>query len=138
MWRCPYCFSEMLATSRPGHLKNKQGCSEQHALFLAAEAKKKEEAKERNMAFFRPRAPASASAETAVVPPTAPKSTGVTLDKQGAQNSNLGSFSGLLESMVQYYWSSSLLQNPATASTKEQEGASKNQAGPNHQMEKTS
>ena len=55
------------------------------------------------MAFFRPNAPASASAETAVVPPTAPKSTGVTLDKQGAQNSNLGSVSGVMESMVTYF-----------------------------------
>ena len=43
MWRCPYCFAEMLTRSRSGHLKNKQGCSQQHALHLAEEAKKKEE-----------------------------------------------------------------------------------------------
>ena len=63
MWTCPYCFVEMLATSRPGHLKNKQGCSEQHALFLAKEAEKKEEVKKRNLAFFAPRAPSRDSAE---------------------------------------------------------------------------
>ena len=33
----------MLTRSRSGHLKNKQGCSQQHALHLAEEAKKKEE-----------------------------------------------------------------------------------------------
>ena len=43
MWRCPYCFAEMLTRSRSGHLKSKQGCSQQHALHLAEEAKKKEE-----------------------------------------------------------------------------------------------
>ena len=40
MWRCPYCDTEMLTRSRSGHLKNKQGCSQQHALHLAEEAKK--------------------------------------------------------------------------------------------------
>ena len=103
MWTCPCCFVEMIPTSRYGHLKNKQGCSEQHALFLAEEAKKKEEVKKRNMAFFRPRAPARESAETAVGPPKAPKSTGANLGNQGALNSNLGSVSGLMESMVQYF-----------------------------------
>ena len=43
MWSCPYCFVEMLTRSRSGHLKSKQGCSQQHALHLAEEAKKKEE-----------------------------------------------------------------------------------------------
>ena len=33
----------MLTRSRSGHLKSKQGCSQQHALHLAEEAKKKEE-----------------------------------------------------------------------------------------------
>ena len=33
----------MLTTSRCGHLRYKQGCSQQHALHLAEEAKKKEE-----------------------------------------------------------------------------------------------
>ena len=28
MWRCPYCFTEMLRTSRPGHLKNGKGNEE--------------------------------------------------------------------------------------------------------------
>ena len=51
-------------TSRSGHLKNKQGCSQQHALHLAEEAKKKEKAKEKNMAFFRPSEPARDNAET--------------------------------------------------------------------------
>ena len=118
-------------TSRSRHLNNKAGCKQQHALHLAAVAKKKEELKQKHMAFFTAPAAARDSRETAVGPSEAQPSKGANLGKQGAQNSNLGSFSGLLESMVQYYWSSSLLQNPATASTKEQEGASKNQAGPN-------
>ena len=47
MWKCPYCFTEMLTTSRCGHLRYKQGCSQQHALHLAKEAKKKEEQKQK-------------------------------------------------------------------------------------------
>ena len=42
----------MLTRSRSGHLKSKQGCSQQHALHLAEEAKKKEKQKQQNMAFF--------------------------------------------------------------------------------------
>ena len=45
MWRCPYCDTEMLRTSRPGHLKNKAGCKEEHAKHLAKEAEKQEELK---------------------------------------------------------------------------------------------
>ncbi len=55
------------------------------------------------MAFFKPNAPARDSAATAAGPPEPKKSTETTLGKQGAQNSDLGSVSGLLESMVQYF-----------------------------------
>ena len=54
MWTCPYCDVAMRRTSSSNHLKNKQGCSQQHALHLAEEAKKKEKQKQMNMAFFRP------------------------------------------------------------------------------------
>ena len=133
MWTCPYCANEYMypTTSRSRHLKNKAGCKEEHAKHLAKEAEKQEELKAKRMALFRSSAAAPGQSESDAGPAEAPPSKGANLGKQGAQNSNLGSFSGLLESMVQYYWSSSLLQNPATASTKEQEGASKNQAGPN-------
>ena len=102
MWRCPYCFSEMLATSRPAHLKRKQGCSQQHALHLAEEAEKEAKAKEKRMAFFRPPEPARESAESAVGPPKAPKSTGATLGNLGAQNSNLASVSAAIHSLMLY------------------------------------
>ena len=45
-------------TSRSRHLQNKDGCKQQHALHQAMEAKKQEELKQRQMAFFR--APAAA------------------------------------------------------------------------------
>ena len=90
-------------TSRSRHLTNKDGCKQQHALHLAKEAEKKEELKQRNMAFFQPRPAARGSRDTAVGPPEAQPSKGANLGKQGAQNSDLGSVSGLLESMVQYF-----------------------------------
>ena len=42
----------MLTRSRSGHLKSKQGCSQQHALHLAEEAKKQEEQKQKRIAFL--------------------------------------------------------------------------------------
>ena len=73
MWSCPYCDTEMLlATSRPGHLKNRQGCSQQHALHLAKEAEKQEELKKKRMAFFQPRALPRDGRESSAGPAKAP------------------------------------------------------------------
>ena len=64
MWRCPYCDTEMLRTSRPGHLKNKAGCKEEHAKHLAKEAEKQEELKAKRMALFRSSAAAPGQSES--------------------------------------------------------------------------
>ena len=55
------------------------------------------------MAFFRPKAAARDSPESDAGPSEAQPSKGATSGNQGAQISNLGSLSGLLESMVQYF-----------------------------------
>ena len=102
MWTCPYCDVEMRRTSSSNHLKNKQGCSQQHALHLAEEAKKKEKQKQQNMAFFRASEPARESAESAVGRPKAPKSTWATLGNQEAQNPKMGSVSAAIQSLMQY------------------------------------
>ena len=102
MWRCPYCDTEMLRTSRPGHLKNKAGCKEEHAKHLAKEAEKQEELKAKRMALFRSSAAAPGQSESDAGPAEAPPSKGANLGKQGALNSNLGSVSGVMESMVNY------------------------------------
>ena len=98
MWRCPYCDTEMLRTSRPGHLKNKAGCKEEHAKHLAKEAEKQEELKAKRMALFRSSAAAPGQSESDAGPAEAPPSKGAKLGKQGALNSNLGSVSGVMES----------------------------------------
>ena len=103
MWRCPYCDTEMLRTSRPGHLKNKAGCKEEHAKHLAKEAEKQEELKNQRLAFFRPSAAAPGQSESDAGPAEAQPSKGANLGKQEAQNSNLGSVSGVMKSMVQYF-----------------------------------
>ena len=93
----------MKTTSRSTHLKNKEGCKQQHAKAEAARAEKEENLKQKRMAYFQPRPAARGSRDTAVGPPEAQPSKEATLVKQGAQNSDLGSVSGLLESMVQYF-----------------------------------
>ena len=98
MWRCPYCFTEMLRTSRPGHLKNKAGCKEKHAKHLEEEAERQEQLKGKRMDFFRPSAAAPGQSESDAGPAEAQPSKGANLGKQGAQNSNPGSVSGVVKS----------------------------------------
>ena len=79
MWRCPYCDTEMLRTSRPGHLKNKAGCKEEHAKHLAKEAEKQEELKAKRMALFRSSAAAPGQSESDAGPAEAQPSKGANL-----------------------------------------------------------
>ena len=67
------------------HLKNKDGCKQQHALHQAKEAKKQEELKQKQMAFFRPKAAARDSPESDAGPSEAQPSKGATLGNQGAR-----------------------------------------------------
>ena len=90
----------MLITSRSKHRLQAASCK---AKWAAEEGQKL-------TGFFAPaRGSSSASpspcepAQTAVEPPTAPSSKGAGLGKEGALNSDLGSVSGVMESMVRYF-----------------------------------